>query len=359
MKTILIYLGLVILSSSIVYSQGCIAVRGGGMCGGGAGSNINLSARSYSLQVGYRYFQSFRHYRGDHEEKNRMQEGSEVINTSHFTDILFNYGITDRWYVSALVPFVAHNRTSMYEHGGNPPAGLARRHATEAGVLADVRFGLGYWLFDPKVKKFNYALGIGIKLPTGRFNAEDSFYNQGTNRNQTRIGVVDQSIQPGDGGTGLSLELQGVHPIGHHITVSTNLFYLFNFQETNGVKTRTGTGEFSCPDQLAARVSGNYNHASGFSFSMGGRMEGIPSSDIFGGDAGFRRPGYIISAEPGIGYSKGNFSAFASLPISLYRNRVQNYEDKESTASTGIFRQGDAAFADYMVNISIGYRFGK
>lgn len=356
------YLILVLISFfslNYLYSQGCVAVRGGSMCSGMSGSTINLKKNSFTVNIGYRYFQSFRHFRGDHEEKYRMEEGSEVINTSHFTDVILNYGITDRLFFSGLVPFVAHHRTSMYEHGGNPPAGLAKRYATESGGLADVRLGMGYWLFDPHKKKFNYALGLGVKLPTGRYNAEDTFYNQGTNRNQNRLSVVDQSIQLGDGGTGVSLELQGVHPIGHHITINSNLFYLFNFQETNGVKTRGGTGEYSCPDQMAARVSGNYSHESGFSFSFGGRMEGIPSSDIFGGDAGFRRPGFIISAEPGLGFTKGNFSAFASLPISLYRNRVQSYEDKLSTSQTGIYRHGDAAFADYMVNLSIGYKFGR
>lgn len=359
MKIVCFIISVLFLNVHALLGQGCVAVRGGGMCGGSSGSAINLSPKSYSLQIGYRYFQSFRHFRGDYEERYRMEEGSEVINTSHFTDILFNYGISERWYVSALIPFVAHHRTSMYEHGGNPPAGLAQRHATVAGGLADVRLGVGYWLFNPKTTKFNYALGVGVKLPTGRYNAEDSFYNQGASRNINRVAVVDQSIQPGDGGTGVSIELQGVHPIGHHFSVNTNLFYLFNFQETNGVRTRTGTGEFSCPDQFAARVSGNFSHPSGFTFSLGGRIEGIPSSDIFGGDAGFRRPGYILSAEPGIGYSIGSFYAFASLPISLYRNRVQSYEDKLSTSQTGIYRQGDAAFADYMINLSIGYRFGK
>jgi hypothetical protein len=33
-------------------------------------------------------------------------------------------------------------------------------------------------------------------------------------------------------------------------------------------------------------------------FSGGIRIEGLPSSDLIGGDRGFRRPGYIISAEP-------------------------------------------------------------
>lgn len=93
-------------------------------------------------------------------------------------------------------------------------------------------------------------------------------------------------------------------------------------------------------------------------FYLGGRVEGVPAKDIFGGSAGYRKPGYAISAEPGIGYFKNNYSVFASFPIALYRNRIQSYEDKVRTEETGVYRQGDAAFADYLINVGIAYRFG-
>ncbi|MBR9999534.1 MAG: hypothetical protein KFF73_11210, partial [Cyclobacteriaceae bacterium] len=90
---------------------------------------------------------------------------------------------------------------------------------------------------------------------------------------------------------------------------------------------------------------------------LGGRMEGIPSSDLAGGSDGFRRPGYVISIEPGLSYSLGNFVAFVSVPIALERNRTQSYQDKKLTEATGDYRHGDAAFADYLVNASVSWRF--
>lgn len=355
----IIYLNLILIYHTN-YGQGCVAVRGGGMCvGSHSGNTINLKKTEYSVQVGYRYFQSFRHFRGNVEERKRMEEGSQVINTSNFLDISLNYGITDRVFFNTIIPFVFHHRSSMYEHGGNPPNGLAQRHETIASGLSDIRLGIAYWLLDPKRHRNNYAIGLGIKLPTGRYNAMDTFYNQGASRNQKVYSVVDQSIQPGDGGTGITLDFQGVQQIGHNITLNSSLFYLFNFMETNGVLVRTRTGEFSCPDQFAARVYGTYSHMSGFSFSFGGRLEGIPSSDIFGGDQGFRRPGHIISVEPGLGYSNGKLNIYATLPISLYRNRVQSYSDKITTTTTGVFTQGDAAFADYVINLGMVYRFTR
>jgi hypothetical protein len=96
----------------------------------------------------------------------------------------------------------------------------------------------------------------------------------------------------------------------------------------------------------------------GFNSYLGGRIEGIPSSDLIGGSAGYRRPGYAVSVEPGIGFSKNKFSVFTSVPSALYRNRTQSYQDKERTKDTGNYTHGDAAFADYLVNLVFSYRFG-
>jgi hypothetical protein len=41
---------------------------------------------------------------------------------------------------------------------------------------------------------------------------------------------------------------------------------------------------------------------------------------------------------------------FASVPVALARNRTQSVPDKNKTTLTGVFTQGDAAFADYSIN---------
>lgn len=172
--------------------------------------------------------------------------------------------------------------------------------------------------------------------------------------------MVDQSIQPGDGGVGVALDMQGFQPLSHSFLLSGSLFYLFNFKETNGVLTRGGGSEFSCPDQFGARLGAFYTTTlPGLSAYLGGRVEGVPSTDLIGGSAGYRRPGFVVSVEPGINYNHKNYSFNATVPFALIRNRTQSYEDKQRTAETGIFRQGDAAFADYLLNFTLSYRFGR
>lgn len=343
-----------------LYAQGCVAIRGFSGCTGNTGHGANLLKGEFLLGTNVRYFKSFRHFRGREEEHYRQEEGTEVINNSYFFDILLTYGISNRWYINTILPFLYHNRSSMYEHGGNPPNGLGERHETNSYGLSDIRIGTGYWLFDPeKHTRFNTALGIGLKLPTGRYNYIDTFFNQGPNRDQSYEAVVDQSIQPGDGGYGIALDFQGYIALSSHFLLSSNLFYLINPEETNGVRTRNGNSEFSVPDQFAATLGTFYmTPVHGLVAYLGGRLEGIPATDLLGGSAGYRRPGYVVSIEPGINYTFNKASLSLNVPIALERNRIQSYEDKVRTRETGNFVQGDAAFADYLINLSFTYRVG-
>ncbi len=339
-------------------AQGCVAIRGFSSCNSFMENGGILMKGDFSVGSNFRYFESFRHFRGTHEEANRVEEGTQVINDSYFVDITFNYAISDRLYATVLLPFASHSRSSMYEHGGNPPNGLGERHNTRSSGLSDMRLGLGYWLFKDNSKGYNFALGTGIKLPTGDYNYMDTFYNQGPNKDQDVLDVVDQSIQLGDGGMGFNVDFQGYYMLSNSFTLTTTLYYLFNPEETNGVLTRGGSSEFSVPDQFAAQLGALYSpNIKGLSFYLGGRIEGVPSSDLIGGSNGYRRPGYAISVDPGINYNTNNLSLSLNVPVAIERNRTQSYLDKKRTKETGVFTQGDAAFADYLINFNLTYRF--
>ncbi len=85
----------------------------------------------------------------------------------------------------------------------------------------------------------------------------------------------------------------------------------------------------------------------GFGVSLGGRIEGVPAEDLIGGSNGFRRPGYAISVEPGLSYGQGPQAFLLAVPIALQRNRLRSVPDRLEAN-----RQGDAAFADYLVLFS-------
>jgi hypothetical protein len=159
------------------------------------------------------------------------------------------------------------------------------------------------------------------------------------------------------------LDLQGYHILSDHFSINSTFYYLFGFAESNGVLIRNqpaGGTEFAVPDQYLARIgASDVTPIKGLSFYGGGRLEGVPAEDDFGGNNAYRRPGYAISLEPGVVFSSGNFAFNLSVPFAIERNRVQSYLDKQRTEETGIFTQGDAAFADYLINFGISYRISR
>ncbi|WP_186753631.1 transporter [Echinicola salinicaeni] len=349
-----------IITAQVAYSQGCVAIRGFSACNGQVGSQAFLPKGEWLINGNFRYFHSFRHFRGHEEETNRVEEGTEVINDSYFFDASVSYGFSDRLYGSLILPIVYHERSSMYEHGGNPPNGLGDRHKTYSSGLGDVRLSASYWVLNPdKNSKGNFSVGLGLKLPTGDYGATSTFYNQGENRDETLELTVDQSIQPGDGGFGGTLELQGYRMLSHSFMLNGSFFYLANPRETNGESSRNRGTEFSVPDQYAVRLGATYISAvPGLSFYLGGRYECIPVYDLIGGSDGFRRPGYALSVEPGINYAKNKFSINVNVPIALERNRTRSYLDIQNTTPDR-YRHGDAAFADYLINIGFAWRITK
>jgi hypothetical protein len=358
LKKILVSIAIILLTNQI-YGQGCVAVRHFGSC------SANLSHNTFGkgdIQAGinYRYFKSFRHFRGTHEEADRVSNGTEVINHSNNWEYSISYWLSGKTNLAIGIPTQINTRSSLYEHG------RTERHKSFSRGLGDIRFGIQQWLINPGAKSWNIQLGSSVKLPTGDYNASDIFYNVGIN-GSPEVRPVDQSIQLGDGGFGLIMETQMYFKLNEKFYLTTGAFYLFNPRETNGIRTfreklsplLANEAIMSVADQFSSRIAFNYSPDASSNISLGGRYEGVPVHDAIGGSAGFRRPGNILSLEPVYSYMKNNLSFNLGLPIAVRRNRPQSYTDLEYQKNTGIFRNGDAAFADYSLNIGIQYTFKK
>ena len=362
-------------------AQGCVAVRGFGGCGVAGGSGLALAPGQWQVGTNYRYFKSFRHFKGDEEQFDRLVKQTQVINHSNTLDLSASMGLTLRTQLNVSLPVSYTDRSSYYEHGGQTTTFPgARKTSTSAGI-GDARIGISSWLWNPvSHTKSNLMLGVGLKLPTGNWNVQDSFYNvlvtdpvSGTSSRQTVYRPVDQSIQLGDGGLGLSLELQGFWEMAEGLFAYGNAFYILNPRGVNGTMTnrrasimvpgnpvaQVFTNEYMCSvaDQYAARLGFlSQSQLHGLSFSWGVRLEGVPVRDLVGESYGFRRPGYTIAAEPGVTCMKGKTTINFNMPIAMYRIRKQSVTDKEVQDATGVARNGDAAFADYLISLGVTYR---
>lgn len=343
-------------------AQGCVAIRSNGSS---CSRLLPGQDKAWIFSFNNRYFRSYKHFVGTEEHKERVENGTEVINHSFSLDLTLTRQFNKYWSLSIGVPLISNVRSSMYEHYGNSSTSPNARNSTKSFGLGDIRLTAYRWLFDPaKAHKGNIQVGLGLKLATGDYEVQDFFRK---NDSTTLVGPVDQSIQLGDGGTGIITEINGYYNFSHRSGVYANVYYLINPREQNGVSTSRGgpvsataikyfTHTMSVPDQFMLRAGYSYM-VNAFSFAGGVRVEGIPSSDLIGGDRGFRRPGYVVSAEPVVSYMMKKVNLYASVPVALVRDRTQSYSDKLRTSESGTRVQGDAAFADYLVNIGMTVRF--
>ncbi|MEP6749889.1 MAG: hypothetical protein ABJB86_19280 [Bacteroidota bacterium] len=349
---------LIIFANYTATAQGCVAIRStGGFCT--AGSGHADTAAKWSLNINNRYFKSYKHFVGTAEQKQRQTLGTEVINYVYNADFALTRVINKWWSVTLDLPYSSNTRSSLYEHGGKT------RHSTHAVGLGDIRVAAYRWLVDPtKMSKGNIQVGLGIKFATGDYRVQDFFY---TSDSTKALGPVDQSIQLGDGGTGFTAEVNAYYNFSKNLSTYGNFYYLVNPEEQNSVSSsrqspasassiQLGSSTMSVPDQFMLRGGINYA-AKNLTASVGARYECLPSKDLIGGSAGFRRPGSVLSVEPGLNYKINRINLYAFVPIAVRRDRPQSYSDKLKTQMTGVYANGDAAFADYSVNVGLAYRF--
>ena len=368
MKKIVILI-LIGLMPSLVKGQGCIAVRHMSCAvGSGPNSNTLMQPGQWQVALGMRSLHSYKHFVGTEYQAQRETEGTNVINNTQSADFGISYSVTGRLSVSVNLPFSYNDRSSMYEHYGNSATGNPGRNRfeTKSVGLGDTRFTANYWILDPlKHPKANVMLGLGIKLPTGNSNVKDVVHRRKADGSDyTLEKPVDQSIQLGDGAIGYNFEVQGYKLLGTKSLLYYNGFYLLSPQNVNETEQFASDRKItdlmiryhSVADQFAARVGVAYDviPSKGFQVMLGTRIEGIPSSDLVGGSDGFRRPGYIISIEPGISYSKSKNMFSLTMPLALVRNRIKSAYDLKDPAG---LRQGDAAFADYFISATVSHRF--
>ena len=310
----------------------------------------------WTASVAHRWQYSDRHYIGDSEQSFRQEENSEVINDVHIVDLSVAYQINKRFAATLSVPFSfasrrgsIRNENIQNEYGRDLVIG---HYWTHAYGLSDIKLLFTGWILDPeKSQKGNVSFGLGVKFPTGEKDVEDvriEDYDEATGQLISEIRPVDNSIQPGDGAWGFITDLYGFIQPAERLTLFASGTYIFEPETDAGVSAGNDR-VWSVTDSYLFRLGGGYEFLPqyGFSFTLNARLEGTPSQDVFGHDAGRRRPGYAVSIEPGIAFVKNGWFASFSAPIAVYRNREEDFTGDE----------GDAAFADFMTLLSVGKRF--
>jgi peroxiredoxin len=321
-------------------------------------SNPYSQAGETQISISTRNLRSSDHYNGTVEQVARQTNDTYVVNLQHMADVSVSHNFSERFSMTLGVPFI-------HSSWGIPmplTGGRASRVDQVGHGIGDITLSGRAWVLPTdRFTSGNIAIGVGLKTPTGKPDDKATFPNiTGTN---PELKPVDQSVQPGDGGWGLTMDVSGFKRVPH-ATLFGSGSYLANPRDRNGTTSIAynisplavppinpdGTSYNSVPDQFMARLGGAVPIGStGFACSLAWRVEGVPRYDVFGESHGFRRPGVEMFLEPGASYARGSHVYAVQIPFGYYRNRFPN-------PYTG--NKGDATFPKYIVLASYGYRFG-
>ena len=323
-KFILISFNLLVAIYS--WSQGCVAIRNvAGISPDLLFDNIQPNDKLI-FNITNRYFEATKAYRADKFIADTLVRNK--LYTVNFSALRL---LKNGWSIGITVPISANSRRNYSDHGG-----LALpKYTTRAFGLGDIRLTAYKWLLDPATsKKLNIQVGLGVKLPTGDYKYQDYFHRK---VDSTVLGPVDQAIQLGDGGTGITTEIGGFYSITKKINLFFNGFYLLNPREQNGTSNLKGrsasplqiannTTVMSVPDQFSFRAGLNYEF-NRMVLNAGYRYEKVPAKDLIGGNKGFRRVASISSIEAGLTYKMKNTLVFANIGIPFKRKIGQNIQN--------------------------------
>jgi len=329
-------------------AQGCVAAHSNqrafdellpGDTGGPVSSN---KLHNLTVDIGYRVFNSNKYFVGTNE----IARPSAIENHQNIFDIGVEYRLSRRWSLIGDLPVFNGTRDQKY-----PPTGIF-----QVSGLGDMTIGAQAWIFRPPTENGgNIAVSSQLKIPTGIDNATGSALYQGKIVKAT----ADPSLQPGDGAWGFNVGSQAYQKLWPHAAAYGQGTYLFNPEDTNGVpsfRSQPGQGVISVTDQYLYRLGVSQGIPApklrGLALSFGVRGEGVPPHDLLGASDGFRRPGFILSIDPGLMFNYRRYTVAVNGPWAMYRDRPPSVPELQNHTYNG-----DAFFADYTVIANISHHF--
>jgi hypothetical protein len=335
-----------LMSGGKLFGQGCIVARSSSISGGPETEGGYLSPGEFDFSIGLRHQFSFRHYVGDVEQKQRIQEGTQVMNKINLLNFNLNYQLSHKFSFQIDAPLLLASRRS-----NDSP------YTTTAQGIGDIIISAQGWVWDPRENsRGNVAFSFGAMFPSGRDNVMNTV-DKLDGKDPVNV-LDDYSIQPGSGGYGMLLGWQAFKNFGSSAQAYFNGSYIATPQDTNGVVRSTTAKpllqQVSISDQylLEAGVAVPFHKVRGLSITVGPRWEGVPAKDLIGKSDGFRRPGYAVSLETGFQYAHGRQLFTGTVGKAILRDRTRSYPDRVYGT------HGDAAFADYVWLASYSVRFG-
>jgi hypothetical protein len=318
-----------------VRAQGCMPLRFTSPSLGGQATTF-LRPHEWQAGLALRRVATNRFFVGTAENETAAPGGQPLRLRLNSADLSVSYGVSERTSLSVTVPL-------FYGTGSNlHPDGL--RHQVSTAGIGDINALGTLWLASPSQHPTgNVQVGLGIKTPSGSHTlARDFFAPDGSVSQQP----VTQTLQLGDGGWAIPVQLQAFQQIFPRGSVYASGVYSISLRKHTEVLWPPANALWAVPDVYSARVGLAYAVApnSGFSLSLGGRIDGTTSRDLIGGRDDFmRHNGYTMYVDPGLSLVTGRNQLTLSVPVRVRENYLP------MTLSDGTIRTGAGGVNDFVV----------
>lgn len=339
-------IGLGFLPSSIA-AQGCEPIRFTVPISLGGEGEAYQPGREWRLTLGYRRLHSNQWFIGTEQSPSLAPGGRSPVFKIHTFVGDVAYSFNDRVRARVSIPF-STGSFSRFADG-------AFREQSASGI-GDVTVQGEVWLLRPRThQRGNISIGFGIKAPTGSHSKPSQFY--------MASGPVDfpadQTIQPGDGGWALSMQVMGFQRVTDRGALYAFGSYMASPKAHSDIALApsgpNSTVYWSVPDVYSARAGAVFDLLpdEGLSVSLGVRVDGIPVRDLIGGgdENTIKRTSRIIFADPGLSFTRGKNSFTLSVPWRMKVNRMKSLREQQTGGGVN-----GGGFAKYLVFASYSRR---
>lgn len=316
---------------------------------GGKGETY-LASQSWQLGIAYRRLNADEWIVG-HDVVPANAPGAQPVRIDVHSIILSaSYALSERVAITLNVPISTGRISRIF-----PPSrgGDGQRHETSAAGLGEINLIGTIWLGRPSGSRDrNLGVGLGVKAPTGRHDIEDDFWLASS----TIRFPVDQSIQLGDGGWGIIMQMDGFQQIFSRGFAFASANYTAHPRERTDVlrdpllQASDQPFYVGVPDVFGVRagIAVEAWPDQGLSASLGWRVDGTMRRDLFGGrDLAFRRPAIAGYIDPGLSLARGRDRFTVSVPVRAYKNFRRSYADVERGRPGGGDLANRLIFAEY------------
>jgi hypothetical protein len=297
-----------------------------------------LQKGEWQIQGSFNRYTSFEPFTGSEVQQGTIDAGANPKTGGTSLNFQGAYALNPKLNLTAEVPVI------LSSYWNYPLAGT--RYEMKTHGLGDIVVGGRMWFLDTKTStKQNLALQFALRLPTGNSNYQVSYPNGAGLDIKSRAAKSD--VQPGSGGVGLRLALQGFHRFSH-FSVFGNALYLFSLKEQNDTNSIMSTLNPGGPSAVAANVRYNavpdsYLYHAGISapipglkkvsVSFGGQMAGVPGYNVLTGDEGFRQPGYLVTVNPSLSIGTKYATYSIGVPVRVYGHIGEDFRGVQQTAN--------------------------